>query len=141
MKLGEVRAGREKITVRGQANLPKGDHEALERLRDVILVSATARGPMGQAAASEGDYPCPHVVPDGRHTPIVCDVVVGRRVIRGIDVDVKEGAVPAKAAGKGSKVEGINVDGGGEWRGIRREEGLEAGFHYEVVEGSEGSIA
>ena len=49
--------------------------------------------------------------------------------------------MPAKAAGKGSKVEGINVDGGGEWRGIRREEGLEAGFHDEVVEGSEGSIA
>ena len=81
------------IAVRGEADVPKGDHKALKRLRDVILVGATARGPMGQAAASEGNHPGPHVVPDGRHTSVVCDVVVGRRVIEGVDIDVKEGAV------------------------------------------------
>jgi hypothetical protein len=48
-----VRAGREEMAVRGEANLPKGDHEALESIMDVILVGATARGPMSQAAATE----------------------------------------------------------------------------------------
>ena len=88
MELREVRAGRKEIAVRGEANVPKGDHKALERLRDVILVGTTARGPMSQAASSEGNHPGPHVMPDGRHTSVVCDVVVGRRVIQGIDVDV-----------------------------------------------------
>ena len=93
MELREVGAGREEIAVRGEANVSKGDHKALERLRDVILVGATARGPMGQAAASKGNHPGPHVMPDGRHTSVVSDVVVGRRVIEGVDIDVKEGAL------------------------------------------------
>jgi hypothetical protein len=82
VELREVGAGREEITVWGEANFPEGDHEAFESIMDVILVGATARGPMGQAAATEGDYPCPHVVPDSRHTFIVCGVVVWRRTIR-----------------------------------------------------------
>ena len=49
--------------------------------------------------------------------------------------------MPSKAAGEGSKVEGIDVDGGGEIWSIRRDEGSEAGIHDEVVEGSKGSVA
>ena len=41
MELREVGAGRKEIAVRGEANVSKGDHKALERLRDVILVGAT----------------------------------------------------------------------------------------------------
>ena len=119
MELREVGAGRKEIAVRGEADVPKGDHEALKRLRDMILVGAAARGPMGQATASEGNHPGPHVVPDGRHTSVVCNVVVGRRVIEGVDVDMKEGAVPSKATGEGSKVEGIYVDMGEESRAGR----------------------
>ena len=114
-----MRADREEIAVRGEADVPKGDHEALERLRDMILVGAAARGPMGQATASKGNHPGPHVVPDGRHTSVVCNVVVGRRVIKGVDIDVKEGAVPSKSTGEGSKVEGIYVDMGEESRASR----------------------
>ena len=141
MELREVGAGRKEIAVRGEADVPKGDHKALKRLRDVILVGATARGPMGQAAASEGNHPGPHVVPDGRHTSVVCNVVVGRRVIEGVDVDMKEGAVPSKATGEGSKVEGIYVDMGEECRASRCAEGLEAGIDDEVIKSSEGVIA
>jgi hypothetical protein len=141
VKLGEVRAGREEIVVRGEADRSKGDHDALERLGDMVLVGTAARRPMGQAAALEGNHPSPHVVPDSCHTSIVCNVVVGRRTIEGIYVDVEEGAVPSKAAGEGSKVEGIDVDGGGEIWSIRRDEGSEAGIHDEVVEGSKGSVA
>ena len=48
MELREVRAGRKEIAVRGEADVPKGDHEALKRLRDMVLVGAAARGPVGQ---------------------------------------------------------------------------------------------
>lgn len=41
--------------VGGEADLPKGDHEALECLGDVVLVGTAARRTVGQAAASEGD--------------------------------------------------------------------------------------
>ena len=135
-----MRAGRKEITVRGEADVPKGDHKALKRLRDVVLVGATARGPMGQAAASKGNHPGPHVMPDGRYTSVVCDVVVGRRVIKGVDIDVKEGAVPSKSTGEGSKVEGIYVDMGEESRASRCAEGFEPGIDDEVIKCSEGGV-
>ena len=141
MELREVGAGRKEIAVRGEADVPKGDHKALERFRDMVLVGAAARGPMGQATASEGNHPGPHVVPDGRHTSVVSDVVVGRRVIEGVDIDMKEGAVPSKSSGEGSKVEGIYVDMGEECRASRCAEGLEAGIDDEVIKSSEGVIA
>jgi hypothetical protein len=85
--------------VGGEADLPKGDHEALECLGDVILIGTTARRTVGQAAASEGDYPRPHIVPDCRHATVVRNVVEGRRAVEWVRVDVVEGAVAAKTAG------------------------------------------
>ena len=140
MELREVGAGRKEIAVRGEADVPKGDHKALKRLRDMVLVGAAAHGPMGQAASSEGNHPGPHVVPDGRHTSVVCNIVVGRRVIEGVDVDMKEGAVPSKATGEGSKVEGIYVDMGEESRASRCAEGFEPGIDDKIIKCSEGGV-
>jgi hypothetical protein len=99
VKLREVGAGREKIMVGGEADLPKGDHDALERLGDMILIGPAARRPMGQAAASEGNYPVPHVVPNCRHAAVVRNVVEGCRAVKWVRVDVSEGAVAAKTSG------------------------------------------
>jgi hypothetical protein len=85
--------------VGGEADLPKGDHEALECLGDVILVGTAARRTVGQAAASEGDYPRPHVVPNCRHATVVRNVVEGRRAVEWVRVDVVEDAVAAKTTG------------------------------------------
>jgi len=85
--------------VGGEADLPKGDHEALECLGDVILIGTTARRTVGQATASEGDYPRPHIVPDCRHATVVRNVVEGRRAVEWVRVDVVEDAVAAKTTG------------------------------------------
>jgi hypothetical protein len=44
--------------VGGEANLPKGDHEALKCLGDVILVGTAARRAVGQAAITAGARCC-----------------------------------------------------------------------------------
>ena len=45
MELREVRAGRKEIAVRGEADVPKGDHKALKRLRDMILAQGSGSLP------------------------------------------------------------------------------------------------
>ena len=55
----------------------------------MILISSTTCGAMREAAAFERDDPGPDVMPDSRHTPIISHVVVGRRRVLGVDVDMK----------------------------------------------------
>ena len=43
--------------VGGEADISVGNHEAFKSLEDVVLIGATARRPMGEAATSEGDNP------------------------------------------------------------------------------------
>jgi hypothetical protein len=43
--------------VGGEANISVGNHEAFESLKDVVLIGATARSPMGEAATSKRDNP------------------------------------------------------------------------------------
>ena len=61
-------------------------------------------------------------------------------MIEGVDVDMKEGAVPSKATGEGSKVEGIYVDMGEERRAGRCAEGFEPGIDDEAIKCSEGGV-
>ena len=43
--------------VGGEANISVGNHEAFESLEDVVLIGATARSSMSEAATSKGDDP------------------------------------------------------------------------------------
>jgi hypothetical protein len=43
--------------VGGKANISVGNHKAFKSLKDVVLIGATARSPMGEAATSKGDHP------------------------------------------------------------------------------------
>ena len=85
-----------------KANLPKRNHEAIKGVSDVILISSTTCGAiLREAAALERDDPGPDVMPDSRHAPIISHIVVRRRRVLGVDVDVKKSAMPAEASGEG----------------------------------------
>jgi len=73
-----LRVDWEEIFVQVEANVPIGNHEAFESLKDMVLIGAAARGPMGKAAASEGDDPGSHIVPYGCKTPVISGIVVRR---------------------------------------------------------------
>ena len=57
VKLGKLRVDWEEIFVKVESNVSIGSHETFKSLKDMVLVCAAARGPMGEAAASEGDDP------------------------------------------------------------------------------------
>ena len=59
-----------------------------------------------------GDDPGPDVMPDSRHTPIISDIVVGRRRVLGVDVDVEKSAMPAETSREGSEEERVDVEMG-----------------------------
>jgi len=51
--------------VGGEADGSMRDHKALEGFEYMVLIGAAARGPMGKAAALEGNNPCSHIMPNG----------------------------------------------------------------------------
>jgi hypothetical protein len=66
VKLGKLRVDWEEIFVKVEANVSIGSHETFKSHDlDMVLICAAARGPMGEAAASEGDDPCSHIMPNG----------------------------------------------------------------------------
>ena len=86
VKLGKMRVDREEVLVRVEANVPIGNHEAIESLKDMVLVGATSRFPMGETAAPEGYDPCSHVMPYGCKAAVVSGIVVRRRGVERIEV-------------------------------------------------------
>ncbi len=83
--------------VGGEADVSMRDHKALEGFEDMVLVCAAARGPMGKAAASEGYDPCPHVMPYGCKASVVSSIVVRRRGVKRVEVNMGQRAMSAKA--------------------------------------------
>ena len=95
---------------------------------------------MREAAALERDDPGSDVMPDSRHAPIISHVVVGRRRVLGVDVDMKKSAMPAEASGEGSEEEWVDVEMG-ERQGPGLTQGQQARVHDEGIKISEGGIA
>ena len=71
---------------------------------------------MREAAAFERNDPGPDVMPDSRHAPIIRHIVVRRRRVEGINVDMKKSAMPAEASGEQGRCERKN---GSMWRCLR----------------------
>ena len=88
VKLGKLRVDGEEILVWVEADVPKGNHEAFESLEDMVLVGAAARAPMGKTAASEGYDPCSHVMPYGCKASVVSGIVVRRRWVERVEVNM-----------------------------------------------------
>ena len=51
-------------------------HDAVEGLKDVVLVGSASSGPVGKLAAQQRMDPRADVVPDSRHTAVVSDVIM-----------------------------------------------------------------
>jgi hypothetical protein len=51
-------------------------HDAVEGVKDVVLVGSASSGPVGKLAAQQRMDPRADVVPDSRHTAVVSDVVM-----------------------------------------------------------------
>ena len=51
-------------------------HDAVEGVKDVVLVGSAPSRPVGKLAAQQRMNPRADVVPDGRHTAVVSDVVM-----------------------------------------------------------------
>ena len=102
--MGKLRVDREEILVWVEANVPIGNHEAIESLEDMVLVGAAARFPMGETAASEGYDPCPHVMPYGCKASVVSSIVVRRGGIKRVKVNMGQRAMSAEAAREGGEV-------------------------------------
>jgi len=83
--------------VGGEANISVGNHEAFESLEDVVLIGATARSSMSEAATSKGDDPCPHVMPYGCKASVVSSIVVRRGGVKRVEVNMGQRAMSAKA--------------------------------------------
>jgi hypothetical protein len=97
VKLGKMRVDREEIFVWIEANVPIGNHEAIESLKDMVLVGAASRFPMGETAASEGYDPCPHVMPYGCKASVVSSIVVRRGGVKRVEVNMGQRAMSAEA--------------------------------------------
>ena len=126
--------------VGGEADVSMRNHEALKGFEDMVLIGAAARGPMGEAAALEGNNPCSHIVPNGSEAPVVGSIVVRRSGVERIKVDVEECAMAAEAEGQGGKVVGVNVGECAARRATRGEEGFEAGIDDKAIECSKGGV-
>jgi hypothetical protein len=62
--------------VRMKTDSRERGHDAIEGVKDVVLIGSAASGPVGKLAAEERMDPRANVVPDSRHTAIVSDVMV-----------------------------------------------------------------
>ena len=51
-------------------------HDAVEGVKDVVLVGSASSGPVGKLAAQKRMDPRADVVPDSRHTAVVSDVMM-----------------------------------------------------------------
>ena len=138
VKLGKLGVDWEEIFVQVKANVPIGNHEAFEGLKDMVLIGAAARGPMGKAASSEGDDPGSHIVPYGCETPVISGIVVRRRGVKWVEIDMGQCAVSAETEGQGGKVVGVDVGEFAARRATRGEEGFEAGIDDQAIECSKG---
>jgi len=97
VEFGKLRVDGEEILVWVKADVPIGDHEAFESLEDMVLVGAAAHVPMGEATASEGYDPCPHVMPYGCKASVVSSIVVRRGGVKRVEVNMGQRAMSAKA--------------------------------------------
>lgn len=141
VELGKLRVEGEEVFIWVEANVPIGDHKAFESLGDVVLVGAAARVPVGETTASEGDDPCPHVMPYGCKAPIISSIVVRRGGVERIEVDVREYAMSAEAERQGGEVEGVDVGECVTRWAVRGEEGFEASLGDKAIECSKGGVS
>jgi hypothetical protein len=141
VKLGKLGVDWEEIFVKVEANVSIGSHETIKGLEDMVLICTAARGPMGEAAASEGDDPGSHIVPYGCKASVISGVVVRRRGVKQVKIDMGQCAVSAEAEREGGKVVGVDVGECDARRAARGEEGFEAGLDDEAIECSKGGVS
>ena len=87
-----------------------------------------------------GDDPGPDVMPDSRHATIISHIVVRRRRVLGVNVDVKKSAMPAETPGEGSEEERVDVEMG-ERQGPGLTQGQQTRIHDEGIKIPEGGVA